>query len=164
MEVLTLAQLCQGEDIRQQCYNVLENLSIKTMESKPEFKGLDDQTVKELILRRAKRLEECLKEIKPQLIGLADFALFLLSEEGSSKKLRNRPVLCSAHHTKNKANLMMANRLDCVACKKMLRDLVKCSQYTIHTTVPRNEVYYSSTGEWFDEKVISIFEELNEVL
>ena len=123
MEMLVLAQLCDTDEVRKQCYKELEHFTVAELKLLKGFTDLDEHSLRNVLLSKAERLEKCLERVLPQLCGLVDCVLFVWSY--TNINMGETPSLCSVHYSNNMANTMMRTRINCDTCKRMFTQMAK---------------------------------------
>jgi len=145
--------------VRRDCYSLIKDMELEDIMGKEDFKSLDRDSSESVLVERAERLETFLKGVYPQLIGLAEFCIFLCLESSSYK---SRITCCPQHFpSQNKANKGLLERIQtCPVCKTMIGQLVSLSKHS----------YFGSKGEhlyggncYFDQKLISIIQNFKNV-
>jgi hypothetical protein len=63
MDILLLAQACEADEARQQCYDVLQQMTLTELDSQSAFTDLDGPSTRTLLLPIVKRFHECLKSV-----------------------------------------------------------------------------------------------------
>jgi hypothetical protein len=97
MDILLLAQACEADEARQQCCDVLQQMTLTELESQPAFTDLNGPSIWSILLPIVKRFQECLKKILPELVGSMDGMLFLWRNEKNAYKMNGVPNTCPTH-------------------------------------------------------------------
>lgn len=144
--------------VRQVCYSLIGETALKDIMGKEDFKSLDRDSSESVLVKRTERLETFLKEVYPQLIGLAEFCIFLCLENSNYKSSITR---CPQHFTRqNKANQGLRERIQtCLVCQKMIGQLVSLSGSSIFAN---KECLYGGNC-YFNQDLISIIQNFKDV-
>ena len=140
--------------VRQDCYNLIKDMELGDIMEKEDFKSLDRDSSESVLVKRTERLETFLKGVYPQMIGLAEFCIYLCLEHSS---YRSRITRCPQHFSsQNKANKELLERIRiCPVCETMIGQLIslsKPSAFGIAAERPYGGNCY------FDQKLISIIQ------
>jgi hypothetical protein len=155
MEILMSSQVCNADEAREHCYKRLQSMTIAELKLNEHFTEMDEQSLRNVLLPKAERLEECLSKIQPQLVGLVDFVLYLWP---SSNDAQLQPRRCPLHYTHQKAAAKIKTRINCDACIEMFTAMANNSRYSNGT--PR----YSSLEMHFDEDITNVLQEMFDLL
>ena len=111
------------DGVRRECYDVVKDMALEDILEKHDFKNLERDSLENVLVQRVKRLEELVKEVYPQFIGLVEFCMMLCLE--SSKIAR-----CPEHfYSDNKSTGELYSRIKtCAVCKRMIESLVIISK------------------------------------
>jgi hypothetical protein len=177
MKMLAISKLCQADELHQQCYDVLQQCTIEDLESKGALTDLDEDGLRSVLLQKAKGLENCMKEVLPQFIGMIDCVLYLWLQKNNENMMDGSPTRCPVHHsskTNARAETEMNTRLKCHACKAMFTEMAKNSRlpkryrgYGIRQEEEDKDIeerFYSSTQMYFDENLVSVLQKMFDLL
>lgn len=141
--------------VRWNCYSLIKNMELTDIMGKEDFKSLDRDSLESVLVKRTERLETFLKGIYPQIIGLAEFCMYLCLENSRSGITR-----CPQHFSSgNKADKGLLERIkSCSVCRMMIVQLVSSSENPFR----KNEHLYGGTRH-FDRKLISIIQDFKNV-
>ncbi|KAK3699107.1 hypothetical protein QZH41_008903, partial [Actinostola sp. cb2023] len=151
-------------------YAAVTNLSVKELKNLEFLEDLDAKILRDILLPRAERLEECIVEVVPQLLGIIDCAVYLTSrisnEEMSEAKyrtMRGKPTLCPLHYDINSKRAKRCvdgskERLTCKVCMLMLADL-KSNSY-----IDASNCYYTTGNFKFDENIAKVLQDMSELV
>ena len=162
MEVLVITQECQCDKARKQCYEILKKSTVKMLTSNEYFDDLDEQSLRSVLLPKAERLEKCLTEVQPQLVGLIDCVLYLWLHSNNGHKMGGEPQKCPVHHSSSRASTSMQTRIKCPTCRLMLVQMARNSAFRAFGG--KTEHYYSNSGTYFDEKCMDALQEMFSLL
>ena len=111
------------DGVRRECYDVVKDMPLEDILEKHDFKNLERDSLENVLVQRVKRLEELVKEVYPQFIGLVEFCMMLCLE---SSKIDG----CPEHfHSDNKSTGELYSRIKtCAVCKRMIERLVIISK------------------------------------
>jgi hypothetical protein len=161
-KILVLSQVCKADGVRQKCYQAIQKLTVNQLESDQDFEDLDEESLRNVLLPKAKRLEECIKSMQPQLIGLIDCVLYLWLSDNNKNKMGGMPRKCPLHFWDNTTSTPMQGRMGCDVCKSMLGQMAIFSKssggFSTRSTIPKGP-YYGSGGMYFDETIVSVLQE-----
>ncbi|XP_031567478.1 uncharacterized protein LOC116302336 [Actinia tenebrosa] len=171
MKILVTAQVCNVHEARKQCYEILKGLTVDELKNDDYFEDLDEESQRNVLLPKAERLEKCLREIQPQLVGLIDCVLYLwFSSEDKIKLMGGSPKKCPVHQQYAKASTSMQTRIKCSACRAMFAQMANqsgCMQHerlTSRMTTATRQHYYSVTGAYFNETIVNVLQEMFSLL
>ena len=146
--------------VREECYSLIKDMKLKDIMENEDFKSLDHDSSERVLVKKAERLERFIEEIYPQMIGLAEFCIFLCLEDSVSKPILS--TCCPDHFgPSNKPRCGLIHRIQtCQVCKNMVHELVSISK----VRKPRNYVEHRYGGlQRFDEKLISVIQDFKNV-
>ena len=126
MKTLLLAQKYGFDDIRITCCEQLASMKVDTLKNLDGFQDLDGNSMKSILLPQLERCQSCLKEVLPQLVGLMEFAVYLLKDNTNPSIKR-----CSEHYKGHEAAATTASawRLrNCTVCQEMFKRIHKCGR------------------------------------
>ena len=87
-----------ADEVREQCYEILKGWTVQKLKSNEYFEKLDEQSLRSVLLPKAERLEKCLTEVQPQLVGLMDCVLYLWLHGDNKHKMNGEPHKCPMHY------------------------------------------------------------------
>ena len=135
--------------VRQQCKELIKNMDLADILGKSDFKNLDRDSLESVFVERTGRLETFLREVRPQLIGLLEYCIYLKLQSSSSDIFRC-PQHFGTSSFKNKAKIGLLQRIrSCSVCVEMITQLVSSS---IDST--KSHVYGGHCH--FDTKIVSV--------
>ena len=146
--------------VREECYSLIKDMKLKDIMENEDFKSLDHDSSERVLVKRAERLERFIEEIYPQMIGLAEFCIFLCLEDSESKPILS--TCCPDHFgPSNKPSCGLIDRIQtCSVCKNMVHELVSISK----VRKSRNYVEHRYGGlKHFDQKLISVIQDFKNV-
>jgi hypothetical protein len=97
MGILLLSQACEANEARQQCCDVLQQMTLTELQSQSAFTDLDGPSMQKLLVLTVKRFQECLKKILPELVGSMDGMLYLWRNKENTIEMRGKPNTCPTH-------------------------------------------------------------------
>ena len=138
--VIVLAQKMNCDKVRQKCCKTLNNMTVAALTSSKVFMTLDKESLHQTIVPKAKRLEECLRKIQPQFVGVLDCLLYVWGYIDTQRcPIKGNPTRCPVHMSSSVSGSITA-RLKCPACVNAWKDMVS------YTTYRRNAHQYSNKG------------------
>jgi hypothetical protein len=126
MDILLLAQACEADKARQQCYDVLRQMNMKQLKQNRLFTALDGQNTQGVLLPKVNDLQQCMKEALPQILGLISRLLYVMSRSSEQEKPKRQstnkgpPHICTEHTSQPNLYLgshSMQEILNCDSCK-----------------------------------------------
>lgn len=143
------------DGVREECNVLIKNMELTDILGKKDFKNLDRDSLENVFVQRTERLEKFLKRVYPQIIGLAEFCMFLSLE---SRSAINR---CPEHYSSgSKADEGLFERIkSCTVCRKMILQLVSTSK----ETYGNKEHRYGGICH-FDHQLISIIQDFKKII
>ena len=116
MAILLLAQRYHLQGVRESCYELLKDNSIKELQEREEFDELDAESLREILIPRMQRLEKCLEELYPKFAKIVDSAIELCVNNKCPIKL------CATHFLPSGATFhnLYTRVKDCIACGNMV--------------------------------------------
>ena len=155
------------ENVRNKCYDLIKDMKLTDIIGKKDFKNLDRDSLENVLVQRAERLEKFLKRVFPQFIGLAEFCMVLSFESPSQSSqsafastYKTVKTRCPEHYPSgSKANEELFERIkSCVVCRKMILELVSSSKRSYGDQEHR----YGGNFH-FDHQLISIIEDFQKM-
>ena len=116
------------DGVRSECCNLIKNMALQEILRKKDFKNFDRDCLEDVFVKKVERLEQFVKEVYPQFIGLVEFCMMLCLE--SSHSSSSKIGRCPQHFSiDNKANLDLFDRISsCAVCRSMISHLVFISK------------------------------------
>ena len=116
MAILLLAQRYHLQGVRESCYELLKDNSIKELQEREEFDELDAESLREILIPRLQRLEKCLEELYPKFAKIVDSAIELCVNNKCPIKL------CPTHFLPSGATFhnLYTRLKDCITCGNMV--------------------------------------------
>ena len=145
--------------VRRDCYNLIKDMELEDIMEKEDFKSLDRDSSESVLVKRTERLETFLKGVYPQMIGLAEFCIYLCLGDS---RYNSRITCCPQHFpSQNKANKELVERIrTCPVCKTMIGQLISLSKFSTYDN-PAERLYGGNCH--FDQKLISIIQNFKKV-
>ncbi|KAK3699108.1 hypothetical protein QZH41_008904 [Actinostola sp. cb2023] len=174
--IYALAKEFHVESVLESCasyhYAAVKNLTVKEFKNLEFLEDLDAKTLREILLPKAERLEECIVEIIPQLLGFIDYAVYLSSNipDGDGDIMSgNKLNLCALHYdvrTKKAKGTFdtfdkLVGRLKCEVCVSMLNEL---EQNCYYDNFAGRRCHYSSSNIVFNRNIAKVFQEMSALL
>ena len=162
MKTLLLAQKYGFDDIRTTCCLRLASIKVDKLKNLDGFQDLDANSMKSILLPQLERCQSCLKEVLPQLVGLMEFAVYLLKDNCNPSIQR-----CSEHYKGHEAAATTASewRLrNCTVCQEMFKRIHKCGrkeQVSFGTICPEYKYGHSLH---FNEKIVDVSRTVMDIL
>ena len=111
------------DDVRDECEILLKEMDLANITAKSDFKKLNQCSMERVFVKRTERLENFIREIHPQLVGLVEYCLYLKLASSSSVITR-----CPQHFPGNKSYIGLLQRIrSCLVCRGMITQLVASS-------------------------------------
>ena len=127
MTILRLAELYKLDKVRDDCNELLKNMTLKTMSEIVHLQDLDRDKLQNLLTQRIERLETFLDELYPQFMGLVAYLFWLLHEAGKDVRW------CTDHVCDGKlryqAGVDDPEIRACSRCRQMLISVVQESYF-----------------------------------
>ena len=116
MKILTLAELYKLDKVREDCDDLLKDMTLKSTLEIVDLQDLGRDKLQHLLTQRIERLETFLDELYPQFMGLVDWCIWLYF------KAKIKPMnWCPEHFRDGKAGSDIDERIiECEVCKEML--------------------------------------------
>ena len=169
------------DDVRDECEILLKEMDLANITAKSDFKKLNQCSMERVFVKRTERLENFIREIHPQLVGLVEYCLYLKLASSSSVISR-----CPQHFPSNKSYIGLLQRIrSCLVCRGMITQLVtssisndkqlgqtSCGLFSQQTafgssnanqTEAVKEHLYGGNCH-FDEKLVSLLQDINKVV
>ena len=157
MKILMLANLYKLESVRQKCYNLLKNMKLQAILTFAEQQDLDKENLQNILTQRVERLENFLKELHPQFIGMVECCFWLWHE---AKKYMQ---WCPRHFSDGKSNTDIDKRLqECTVCKEMITRMINGTETQNYYYCSFDHTYGGSLH--FDNLLPTVIEEFSELL
>ena len=174
------------DDVRNHCELLLKNMDLANITGKSDFKNLNRDSLEKVFVKRTERLERFIKDVRPQLIGLVEYCLYLKLESSQFPVIR-----CPQHFALpvtakfafyRPAHVGLLQRISsCLGCKEMIKQLVSSSYKLVETQTQTqkdtSESLFAKSGPkrfvkehmyrgsfHFDEKLITVLQDLNEIV
>ena len=152
--VMVLAQKMNCDKVRQKCYKILNDMTVTALTSSKGFMTLDKESLHQTIVPKAKRLEECLRKIQPQFVGVLDCLLYIWGHiDTKTCAIKSKPTCCPVHMSYSKVSGSITDRLKCPACVNAWNGMANS-----------NGRLYSNAGMYFDYNIVSVLQEMANVL
>ena len=146
--------------VRQECYSLIEDMQLKDIMEKEDFKSLDRDSSERALMKRAERLETFIEEIYPQMIGLVEFCIVLCLEDSETRP--GMSTRCPHHFVVASHLRGLHERIQaCQVCKNMVEELVSLSREPIDIIYLKPRY---GGSKFFDEKLISVIQDFENVL
>jgi hypothetical protein len=163
MDILLLSQACESDEARQQCCDVLQQMTLTELEKHQAFTDLDGPSTRNLLLPIVKRFQECLKKILPELVGSMDGMLYLWRNEKNASKMGGKPNTCPTHRVRDPPlncnesrtpNFQVTyDRIKCFACLATFKQMAT-NAYG----------YQTPSGMYLSANIASVLEEMMDLL
>ena len=166
------------DDVRDECEILLKEMDLANITAKSDFKKLNQCSLERVFVKRTERLENFIREIHPQLVGLVEYCLYLKLASSSSVI-----TPCPQHFPSNKSYIGLLQRIrSCLVCRGMITQLVTSSvtpdqpqsstgfcfgaQRSAFSNNQRGAVKEHVYGGncHFDEKLVSLLQDINKVV
>ena len=122
-DTLTASEDYRLDDVRDECEILLKEMDLANITAKSDFKKLNQCSMERVFVKRTERLENFIREIHPQLVGLVEYCLYLKLASSSSVITR-----CPQHFPSNKSYVGLLQRIrSCLVCRGMITQLVTSS-------------------------------------
>lgn len=118
MKILLLAQQYRLTNIAKGCHNVLSRMKLERLERYREFPFLNNENLQGILLPRMRKLEELVRDLKPQVAGVVACTTWLWNEA-------KKPMAwCPSHFSNGKSKVSLRDCLGtCPACKHVIECL-----------------------------------------
>jgi hypothetical protein len=160
MDILLLSQACEADKARQQCCDVLQQMTFTELENHQAFTDLDGPSTRNLLLPIVKRFQECLKRVLPELVGSMDGMLYLWCNEKNANKMGGIPSTCPTHRVYNASSWnstpnfpVTYKRIKCDACRTTFRQMA---------TNARG--YQAPSWMYLSANIVSVLEEMMDLM
>ena len=169
------------DGVRDDCEILIKDMDLVNISAKSDFKKLNRDSMERVFVKRTERLENFVREIHPQLVGLVEYCLYL--KLASSPSVISR---CPQHFPGNKSYIGLLQRIrSCLVCRGMITQLVTSSISNvkqlaqtpgglISTAAAFGSLNANQTGAvkehlyggncHFDEKLVSLLQDINKVV
>lgn len=159
MEILLKAQECKADEARQQCYDILQQLTLDELENNERFEDLFGPNARNILLPKARQLEKCLKQLLPNVLGLLGW-LICLSRQLNQGGANKMPLYeCSTHSQPHNINYSWRfptrDIVRCKDCKISLNQL--CRGFNRYYHCCRDQYIVRDIGELL-EKMYALVE------
>lgn len=146
------------EEVQDQCYNYIQDMELTDIILNEHFDDLEKQTMKNVLIRKAERLENILKRIYPQFLGLLEYCMWLCYQ-----KKRADLQWCPIHYVAGVAKEDTCKRMtQCSVCKKMIMLMISQS-FDISSETGIKKYCYG--GKWhFDRNLIQVVKDLKNIV
>lgn len=145
------------DSVRSKCYELINNIELTDILENNDFKSFDRETSENVIVQKAERLEVFLKGVYPQLIGLAEYALWMCLDPS----VRSILTPCPQHFSNKKSNEDLPERIkSCSVCKRMILQLASSSRSGSY----RSSSHHYGGSYHFDDKLVSIIQDFQNIL
>ena len=153
-KILLLAQQYGLVSVRKHCYKHLNGMTLDELEKLDGFQNLDEDSVREVLGYRLKKLEKFLKDVYPQFTGIVDCARFLWRESG-------RPIKsCPIHDRVNAPPTeSLQIRLTCSVCSKMLTSMA-ATEYSSPGQFCKFAYPKYSCDTKFDKNIVAVLQDM----
>lgn len=162
MEILLKAQECKAEEARQQCYDILQQYTTDELENHELFAELEVENKQGVLSHRAKRLEQCLTKIYPQIWGLINYSLYLLSNPEKIKK--EMPHECARHMRQDSSfgqNYSSEELIKCLPCKTRITIMVQPAARSYVSQRMQSRYFSTNCRNMFlSQKIVEALEEI----
>lgn len=175
------------DGVREYCKRLLKDMDLASITGKSDFKNLNRDSLEKVFVTRTERLETFIKDVRPQLIGLVEYCLYLKLESSQFPWV----IRCPQHFALpitgkfafyRPAHVGLLQRIDsCLGCKEMIKQLVSSSYKLVETQTQTqkdtSESLFAKSGPkrfvkehmyggsfHFDEKLITVLQDLNEIV
>ena len=160
------------DGVRDDCEILIKDMDLVNISAKSDFKKLNRDSMERVFVKRTERLENFIREVQPQLVGLVEYCLYLKLASSSSLITR-----CPQHFPSNKSYIGLLQRIrSCSVCRGMITQLATSSvtpdqpqqpifgsACSINQTVAVKEHVYVGNCH-FDEKLVSLLQDINKVV
>ena len=161
MKILLLAQKHGFDDLRTKCYKHLASIKLDKLKNLDGFQDLDANSMKSILLPQVEESQSCLSEVLPQLIGLMEFTVYLLTFANNDNLTIQS---CSEHYQiQDGREAFQATRASdwrlrhCIVCQEMFKRIHKFGKENILTGYhPHSEYKYGDRSLHFDEKIVDV--------
>ena len=160
---------------------------LASITGKSDFKNLNRDSLEKVFVKRTERLETFIKDVRPQMIGLVGYCLYLKLESSQFPWV----IRCPQHFALpitgkfafyRPAHVGLLQRINsCLGCKEMIKQLVSSSYKLVETQTQTqkdtSESLFAKSGPkrfvkehiyggsfHFDEKLITVLQDLNEIV
>jgi len=141
--------------VRQQCKELIKNMDVSDILEKSDFKNLDRGSLESVFVERTGVLETFLREVRPQLIGLLEYCIYL--KLGESDIFRCPQHFGTSSYNK-KAKIGLLQRIkSCSVCLEMITQLVSSSIES-----KKSHVYGGDCH--FDKKIVSVIQGFERII
>lgn len=170
--VIDFAQKMNCDKARQNCCKILNNMTVQEITSSEIFMKLDKESLRQTIVPKAQRLEECLRKIQPQFVGVLDCLSFVWKYiDTNACSIKGKPTPCPVHqaYTWSSVTGSITERIRCQACLKVWKEMVSNS-YSTNYSSHIGKAYtvlqykYSNTGMYFDNNIVDALQEMISIL
>ena len=175
---LTASEDYRLDDVRDECEILIKEMDLANITAKSDFKKLNQCSMERVFVKRTERLENFIREIHTQLVGLVEYGLYLKLASSSSVI-----TPCPQHFPSNKSYIGLLQRIrSCLVCRGMITQLVTSSvtpdqpqsssgfcfgaQRSAFSNNQRGAVKEHVYGGncHFDEKLVSLLQDINKVV
>ena len=153
VKVLLLAEKYGLDDVRAKCCDYLVKVAeVDKLKNLDGFQDLDAKSLKSILLPQLEECQSCLKDVLPQLVGLMEFTIYLVTSAKNDNQLSLK--LCSQHYNYDKAAFGTSSQWrlrHCPACQEMFKRIHTQGKYF---QFPQNYKYGNSL--YFNEQIVDV--------
>ena len=144
--------------LQRQCYEYIQDMELGDIIGSEDFDDLEKETMKTVLIRKADRLENVLRRIYPQFLGLLEYCMWLCYQ-----KKRADLQWCPIHYVAGVAKEDTCKRMThCSVCKKMILLMISQSFDVSSETLVRKHSY---GGKYhFDRNLIQVVKDLKNMV
>ena len=153
VKVLVLAQKYGLDDVRAKCCDHLVKVAeVDKLKNLDGFQDLDVNSIKSILLPQLEECQSCLRDVLPQLVGLMEFTIYLLTS-GKNDPLSLK--LCYEHYghfgdsPTSKASEWRLRH--CTTCQEMFKGIPCLSKYFQYP-----QYYKCGNSLYFNEQIVDV--------